>query len=163
MTRVCEDVAEAIAVCTVGAVDVLLTSGRELLPPVANRLMRSSRYPQTALVLLDDKPRTENIITGLLEVEPNISMIELEPLVLRTLRELTHPARSDTGNLAPNGTETDDAAGKIVCFWGAPGSPGRTIVALNYAVEAALAGQSVVMLDADTFRCLDFDTTGIIR
>jgi len=149
VTRVCEDVAEAIAVCAVGAVDVLLVSGRELLPPVEQ--IDAIAALRTVLVLLDDKPRTENIITGLLEVEPSISMIELEPLILRTLGELTHPAGRNTGNSALNTEEAAHAAGKIVCFWGAPGAPGRSTVALNYAVEAGLAGQSVVIVDADTF------------
>lgn len=149
VTRVCEDVAEAIAACAVGAVDVLLVSGRELLPPVEQIDDMASYH--TLLVLLDEAPRTDSAMQGILEVEPDISMIDLEPLVLRALRELTHPAGPESADLVPEGAAFDERTGKVVCFWGAAGAPGRSTVALNYAVEAALAGQTVVILDADTF------------
>lgn len=38
----------------------------------------------------------------------------------------------------------------VVTVWGAPGSPGRTTVAVNLAAELALAGQRVLLIDADT-------------
>ncbi|GAA1118568.1 hypothetical protein GCM10009650_23570 [Nesterenkonia jeotgali] len=42
------------------------------------------------------------------------------------------------------------SAGGITVVWGAPGSPGRSTVAVNLAAELALHGSSVLLLDADT-------------
>lgn len=38
----------------------------------------------------------------------------------------------------------------ITVVWGAPGSPGRSTVAVNLAAELALQGASVMLIDADT-------------
>ncbi|WP_218220498.1 AAA family ATPase [Nesterenkonia sp. Act20] len=38
----------------------------------------------------------------------------------------------------------------ITVVWGAPGSPGRSTVAVNLAAEIALQGQEVLLVDADT-------------
>ncbi|MGJ9373966.1 AAA family ATPase [Nesterenkonia sp. CF4.4] len=42
------------------------------------------------------------------------------------------------------------APGGITAVWGAPGSPGRSTVAVNLAAELALQGASVLLIDADT-------------
>ena len=42
-------------------------------------------------------------------------------------------------------------AGRVLAVWGATGSPGRTTVAANLAAELALAGRSVLLIDADTY------------
>lgn len=39
--------------------------------------------------------------------------------------------------------------GRVVVVWGGPGAPGRTTVAVQLAVEAARAGSSVMLVDAD--------------
>lgn len=39
---------------------------------------------------------------------------------------------------------------QIVTVWGAAGAPGRSSVAVNLACELAVAGQSVLLIDADT-------------
>lgn len=41
--------------------------------------------------------------------------------------------------------------GHIVAVWGPTGSPGRTTVAVNLAVELALLGREVLLVDADTY------------
>ncbi|MBO0594317.1 AAA family ATPase [Nesterenkonia sp. E16_7] len=43
------------------------------------------------------------------------------------------------------------AAPGITVVWGAPGSPGRSTVAVNLAAELVLHGASVLLIDADTF------------
>ncbi|TDS87235.1 AAA family ATPase [Nesterenkonia aurantiaca] len=43
------------------------------------------------------------------------------------------------------------AAPGITVVWGAPGSPGRSTVAVNLAAELVLQGASVLLIDADTF------------
>lgn len=41
-------------------------------------------------------------------------------------------------------------AAKIVTVWGPPGAPGRTVLAVNLAAEAARLGVPTVLVDADT-------------
>ncbi|WP_404285754.1 CpaE family protein [Glutamicibacter arilaitensis] len=149
VTRVCEDIAEAIAACAVGVANVLLVSGRDLLPP--QEQIDAVTSQQTVLVLLDEKPRTDGIVQGMLEVDASMPMLELELLVVQALRELKQLDVLGEGQNAEAVEQDNSSTGKIVCFWGAAGSPGRSTVALNYAVEAALVGKSVVILDADTF------------
>ncbi|HEY8294728.1 MAG TPA: P-loop NTPase, partial [Micrococcaceae bacterium] len=42
-------------------------------------------------------------------------------------------------------------AGRILVVWGPTGAPGRTMVAVNVAAELAAAGQSVLLIDADSY------------
>ena len=51
----------------------------------------------------------------------------------------------DNGPAEPAGT------GKVLAVWGPAGSPGRTLVAANIAGELAAAGNSVLLVDADTY------------
>ncbi len=44
-----------------------------------------------------------------------------------------------------------DAGGRLVAVWGAPGAPGRTTVAAGLAAELAAAGETVLLVDADTW------------
>ncbi|UJP39503.1 AAA family ATPase [Cellulomonas palmilytica] len=41
--------------------------------------------------------------------------------------------------------------GRLVAVWGPTGAPGRSTVALNLAAEAAAAGRSTLLADADTY------------
>lgn len=43
------------------------------------------------------------------------------------------------------------AGAKIVTVWGPPGAPGRTVLAVNLAAEAARLGVPTVLVDADTY------------
>lgn len=47
--------------------------------------------------------------------------------------------------------EKSTASGRIIAVWGPMGAPGRTVTALNIAAELALAGTSVLVIDADTY------------
>lgn len=44
-----------------------------------------------------------------------------------------------------------EAAGRILAVWGPAGAPGRTMVAVNIAAELAAAGESVLLIDADSY------------
>ena len=43
------------------------------------------------------------------------------------------------------------ANGTVTAVWGPAGAPGRTTVAVNLAAEAAAAGKTVLLIDADTY------------
>jgi MinD-like ATPase involved in chromosome partitioning or flagellar assembly len=46
---------------------------------------------------------------------------------------------------------SQNSLGTIIAVWGPAGAPGRTVVALNLASELARMGQTVVLVDADTY------------
>lgn len=48
-------------------------------------------------------------------------------------------------------TGTHDGVGGIVTVWGPAGAPGRTVLAVNIAAEAARLGVPTVLVDADTY------------
>lgn len=47
--------------------------------------------------------------------------------------------------------ESDSTPSHTVAVWGPTGAPGRTTVAVNLAVEAALRGHKTLLIDADTY------------
>ena len=57
----------------------------------------------------------------------------------------TRPGAEDDTPAEPSG------AGRIITVWGPAGSPGRTLVAANMAGELAAAGNSVFLIDADSY------------
>jgi MinD-like ATPase involved in chromosome partitioning or flagellar assembly len=57
----------------------------------------------------------------------------------------TLPGAGDDFQAEPSG------AGRIISVWGPAGSPGRTLVAANMAGELAAAGNSVLLIDADSY------------
>ncbi|MFC4556009.1 AAA family ATPase [Georgenia faecalis] len=67
------------------------------------------------------------------------------------------PAGDASGDAPPDGEASPDADGapggpapRIVAVWGPRGAPGRTTVAVALAAELAAAGESVLLVDADT-------------
>ncbi|WP_104160536.1 chromosome partitioning protein [Arthrobacter sp. ZGTC212] len=48
----------------------------------------------------------------------------------------------------PGGGRVD---GSVIAVWGPAGAPGRTMLAVNLAAEAAAAGKTVLLIDADTY------------
>lgn len=57
----------------------------------------------------------------------------------------TLPGEGDDLPAEPSG------AGQVLAVWGPAGSPGRTLVAVNMAGELAAAGNSVLLIDADSY------------
>ncbi|MCC3267958.1 chromosome partitioning protein [Arthrobacter gengyunqii] len=60
-----------------------------------------------------------------------------------------------SGRGAENGSETGSGGsrtdGSVIAVWGPAGAPGRTMLAVNFAAEAAAAGKTVLLIDADTY------------
>lgn len=59
-----------------------------------------------------------------------------------------------TESAGPDGTETQGGEGsgpRITTVWGPAGSPGRTTVAVNLAVEMVMEGRSTLLIDLDTY------------
>ncbi|TWE12165.1 AAA family ATPase [Rudaeicoccus suwonensis] len=60
-----------------------------------------------------------------------------------------HPHGDRDGDV-PEPDGAGDRRGQVVVVWGPPGSPGRTVVAVNLAAEAARLGVPTLLIDADT-------------
>jgi MinD-like ATPase involved in chromosome partitioning or flagellar assembly len=52
--------------------------------------------------------------------------------------------------------------GASICVWGPAGSPGKSTLAANLACELALAGNSVILLDLDTYSPAQSDLFGLV-
>ncbi|MET4061172.1 Mrp family chromosome partitioning ATPase [Arthrobacter sp. UYP6] len=61
------------------------------------------------------------------------------------------PERPNTDEGEEIGTGPARADGSVIAVWGPAGAPGRTMLAVNLAAEAAAAGKTVLLIDADTY------------
>lgn len=78
----------------------------------------------------------------------------------RTARAARDESRTQAAGAAADDGRTDTGEGRVraaggpgrvLAIWGPIGSPGRTTLALNMAAELAAAGQTVLVVDADTY------------
>ncbi|WP_431709662.1 AAA family ATPase [Glutamicibacter uratoxydans] len=146
VVRVCQEISEAVAACASGMGQVLLIADPQLMLPTEQ--VDFVRELDVMLVLLDEHPTST---PGVLSAAPTGSAADLEHLITRGLQELAQAQRAQ-GIISPTEPTTDEHTNGIVTsFWGAVGSPGRSTLALNFAAEAAAAGQKVILIDADTY------------
>ena len=61
------------------------------------------------------------------------------------------PDRRAPGDNTEEGPGGSHADGSVIAVWGPAGAPGRTMLAVNMAAEAAAAGRTVLLIDADTY------------
>lgn len=146
VVRVCQEIPEAVAACASGLGQVLLVADPQLMPPMEQ--IDYVHEHDVVLVVLDER---HPVLPGVLNAPAAGSAAELETLIRRGLQRLADP-----GNRAAAGTRSAPAQqpgteGVVTTFWGAVGAPGRSTLALNYAVEAAAAGEKVILIDADTY------------
>lgn len=58
--------------------------------------------------------------------------------------------------------ESSGQDGTLIAVWGPCGAPGRTTVAVNIAMEAALLGETVMLADADTYGACIAQVLGLL-
>ncbi|MCW4464402.1 chromosome partitioning protein [Glutamicibacter sp. MNS18] len=146
VARVCQEISEAVAACAAGVGQALIVSDPELMLPMEQ--VDYVREHEVVLVLLDDKPVST---PGVLSATPSGSAAELESLITRGLRQFLDAVDSANPGTEDGVPRQERAKGSVTTFWGAVGAPGRSTLALNFAVEAAVAGQKVILIDADTY------------
>ncbi len=69
------------------------------------------------------------------------------------LPDIEDPANNENQSSQPEGSEPETVQrepGRIVVVWSGAGAPGRSFLSIELATEAALAGKSVTLVDADT-------------
>ncbi|MGJ9402330.1 AAA family ATPase [Arthrobacter sp. KK5.5] len=153
VVRRCDELTEIVALAESGLADAALLAGDPLDVDAAT-LDSLARLGVPALVLTDDGAATERLAGLGASVEspsaPAQSISDLLELLCggAVRGRVPTPAAGPPVQREP---WEDRAPGRITAVWGPPGSSGRTTVAVNMAVEAALDGKNVVLVDADTY------------
>ncbi|MET4900938.1 chromosome partitioning protein [Paenarthrobacter sp. CC6] len=167
VVRRCSELAELMAACQSGlALAAIVGDGcEELTTTLVDRLAAVG----VSILALTDNPdeagrlRSIGVVAASSDIEPKALADEISQAVARASRY----GRADNGLSAgfadpsveppqlalPDGKseEPSDGAGRIFAVWGPTGAPGRTLLAVNMAAELAADGQSVILVDADSY------------
>ncbi|CAH0179234.1 Iron-sulfur cluster carrier protein [Arthrobacter sp. Bi26] len=171
VVRRCTELAELLAACQSGlARAAVVAAGSEEL--TASLVDRLSAVGVVVIALTDDPEETARLRT--IGVAAEARAVDAAALAARISAAVAQ--LSGTG-LRPGLAGTDDASavavtaagqvprssgahptaagtaakGRIIAVWGPAGAPGRTLVAANMAGELAADGQSVLLVDADSY------------
>lgn len=175
--RRCADLPELVAVCRAGRADAALIIGEteQLTATVLGELQAGGRHVVVISHVAGERSRLRRLGVPAFtdEVSPSALALALQGRESSEDRgaapEAPHPLESvlSASDDADPGAHQDDDAGDphsleeptrrpshappgITVVWGAPGSPGRSTVAVNLAAELALQGAAVALVDADT-------------
>ncbi|PQZ95890.1 chromosome partitioning protein [Arthrobacter sp. MYb227] len=152
VARTCEEIIEVIALCETGLADAAILAGAPERVETAD-IDAITERGVPVIVLCDDPAQSSRLNrAGAHIAETDIDAVELGALIEECCREKQRGTGA-AGIKAVPVPESGPAPkrGNVVVFWGPHGSPGRSIVALNCAVECALDGKEVILLDADTY------------
>lgn len=163
VVRRCSALAELIAACQTGLARAAIVAGdtSELGIGVLERLHTS----QVAVVVLtdDDGERRRFDALGIAHGPVSMEPLQLADLVTEAVANLpvagtqvragyADPAHALLPVTIPDDQPADlSAGGQVIAVWGPAGAPGRTTVAVNLAAEYAAAGNTTLLIDADTY------------
>lgn len=152
VARSCAEIAEVIALCETGLADAAILAG---VPEEVQTHDIDSMIERgvPVVVLCDDAAQAKRLAAaGAYVAAADSSAPDLGLLVTRARAELGHRERgADAARASEAVAPAAAKRARVVVCWGPVGSPGRSLLALNYAVESALGGAEVVLLDADTY------------
>ncbi len=167
VVRRCGELAELLAACQSGlARAAVIAEGAEEL--TASLVDRLAAVGVSIVAMSDDSEeearlRSIGVVTAPMDVDSATLASRISDAVgqlpgpgkrraeLRdsgfadTAAELRPPDAQEEPERVPAG------AGRIIAVWGPTGAPGRTLVAVNIAAELAAEGNSVILLDADSY------------
>lgn len=166
VVRRCTELAELMAACQSGlAMAAVVAEGcEELTTTLVDRLGAVG----VSIVALTDDPveaqrmHSIGVVSAATGIEPSALAAKITDAVGREDRRGRPDSGRDVG-FADSGVElgrlpaahvADEAyggSGKVIAVWGPIGSPGRTLLAVNIAAELAAEGQSVILVDADSY------------
>ncbi len=165
VVRRCEELSEVIAACQSGmARAVILAPGAaELTSSLVERL----HFAGVVVIALSDAVEAAERAgpDGVEYVGSSVEPAALAGAVSRAVDRFDVETVRPRGSLAyadPLGPPAvpvpplpavvgEHGDGRIIAVWGPSGAPGRTTVAVNLAAELSAAGQSVLLIDADTY------------
>ncbi|MGO4803626.1 CpaE family protein [Arthrobacter sp. 2MCAF15] len=174
VVRRCGELAELLAACQSGLARaaVVATGSEELTASLVDRL---SAVGVVVIALTDNPEETARLRTiGVAAEARAVDAAALASRISAAVAQLSgdghrqEPAAADVDSASsaaataagqsprPSvahaaGTRSDAAKGRIIAVWGPAGAPGRTLVAANIAGELAAEGQSVLLVDADSY------------
>ncbi|MBM6621011.1 chromosome partitioning protein [Micrococcaceae bacterium RIT802] len=153
IVRHCDELTEVIALAESGLADAAL-----LLGPTADidaAFADELAFHGVPAVAITDEPEDAERLTGLgLGIEPTTTGEQSVSDLLELLVSGAHrPSRGARHASHPAETSAEPARdpGRVLAVWGPTGSTGKTLVAVNLAAEAAMDGQRVLLVDADTY------------
>lgn len=153
VTRRCTDLAEVLAAADAGVGRLAVVSVHlELLDREAVHALHAAGTLVVGLVdperpWLGDRLRA----AGADHVAPAPVDDEGAQALVERLVELSQGVTPAVRSEEPRRVVTPRERGSVVAVWGPTGAPGRTTVAVNVAAELAAAGQSTLLVDADTY------------
>ncbi|MFF2245192.1 CpaE family protein [Arthrobacter sp. NPDC058130] len=175
VVRRCGELAELLAACQSGLARaaVVATGSEELTASLVDRL---SAVGVVVIALTDNPEETARLRTiGVAAEALAVDAAALAARISSAVAQLSgagrrpEPAAADVASSASSGaataaaqvprpsgahaagTRSAAAVGRIIAVWGPAGAPGRTLVAANIAGELAAEGQSVLLVDADSY------------
>ncbi|GAA4521684.1 P-loop NTPase [Brachybacterium paraconglomeratum] len=146
VVRRCADLAETLAVTAAGIGDVVLidVSVRGLGRDAIAAMMH-----EAPVVGLTSEDTAEKTGLGLRQVLPVQSSIDE---ILAAVTAAVSGEEEEVDSWTQEASEPDRTrTGRMVAVWGPTGSPGRSLIAVNLAAEAAAGGEETVLVDADTY------------
>lgn len=169
--QACIDVAELAALAGSGSIDTAVIV--EHTDQVSLSLMQRFHEHRVAVVILSDvaSERERCFVLGAEVAATQQSPEELAALIRRSAQTSTFAPRTgidadfhgiepedflqalppvEESMAARDAIEEDLPEGRVITFWGPPGAPGTTTLAVNAAAEYALAGKRTLLIDADT-------------
>lgn len=152
VARTCDEMVDVVALCETGLADAVILAGAPDLVETGD-IDAITERGVPVVVLCDDAAQSSRLNrAGAHIAATSIDAVALGTLVERICRDKQRGTGAAGVKAVPE-TEPGQSArrGTVVVFWGPNGSPGRSLVALNYAVECALEGREVILLDADTY------------
>ncbi len=171
VVRRCGELAELLAACQSGLARaaVVATGSEELTASLVDRL---SAVGVVVIALTDNPEETARLRTiGVAAEARGVDAAALAARISSAVAQLSgaghrpglgetagassvavtavgQEPRPSAAHAVPPGTA---AKGRIIAVWGPAGAPGRTLVAANIAGELAAEGQSVLLVDADSY------------
>lgn len=152
VARICQDISEVIALSETGLADAVILAGSPEQVETADIDAITDRA--VPVIVLSDDPAQSSRLNraGAYIAATTIDAVELGTLIEKCCKEKQRG--TGTAGIKAIPEQKLGPAHKranIVVFWGPHGSPGRSLLALNYAVECALDEKEVILLDADTY------------
>ncbi|MDI2035031.1 AAA family ATPase [Paenarthrobacter nitroguajacolicus] len=166
VVRRCSELAELMAACQSGlAMAAIVGEGsEELTSTLVDRLGAVG----VSIVALTESPdeasrlRSIGVVVASSDIEPAALASEISQLVEQASKYGRPGDGRSVGFADPavdlpmlplpdEVAEEQGSSGRIFAVWGPTGAPGRTLVAVNIAAELACEGQSVILVDADSY------------
>ncbi|MGJ3188768.1 AAA family ATPase [Paenarthrobacter sp. FR1] len=166
VVRRCSELAELMAACQSGLAmaAVVAEGGEELTTTLVDRL---GAVGVSIVALTDDPAEVRRLhAIGVVAAATAIDPADLAAKISDAVAREGHRNRLGSGRdagFADSGAELlllpaakvveeeTGGSGRIIAVWGPTGAPGRTLLAVNIAAELAAEGESVILVDADSY------------